>query len=83
MLDTYHWVVGSYDPTPCPSQCGLPESTRVRSVTCQYTGNNSTVDDSLCTEQKPTTTETCPATYDCRNQTLCLLYSFTIITFYF
>ena len=58
------WYVGNFE-IPCPTECGLDESTQTRVVECQNDGV--TVEDELCNETKPNPERICAATENCRN----------------
>jgi hypothetical protein len=51
----------------CPSACGLPNSTLERLVQCKaiINGQVVVVEDSYCTDTKPSSTVSCPATAAC------------------
>ena len=61
---TYSWQLSSW--SSCQGSCGTNNGTKTRTVTCKDSDGNS-VDDSLCTDTKPSLTQSCTAS-ECANE---------------
>ncbi len=55
---TYSWELGAWG--ECSGECGTNQATQTRDVTCKNS-DGATVDESMCTQPKPNSTQTCTA----------------------